>query len=300
MKILLTGGTGQLGSEIKKIIPKNILLFCPSRKQLDLSDNNSIKKVVSEFNPDWVINCGAYTNVDKAESEIELAYQINAFALRTLAESLSTSKGRILHISTDYVFNGENFRPYKTSDQRSPIGIYGKSKSKGEEFLEDLLKTRNKGIILRTSWVIGSYGKNFALKMIELHNKKDYISVVSDQIGCPTSAYKLAKVCWEIICKSVEIDFKTNVGIMHWSDSGAASWYDLAIAVGEIGKELGLIKNNAHVIPVKSEEYQSAAKRPYYSLLDCSLTREIVEETSLHWQKELENTLKSFKSINKI
>lgn len=298
MKILLTGGSGQLGSEIKKIIPKNILLFCPTRKELDLSDNNSIKKIVSEFKPDWIINCGAYTNVDKAEYEIELAYQINASALKTLAESLSTSNGKILHISTDYVFNGENFRPYKTSDQRCPIGIYGKSKSKGEEFLEDLLKTRNKGIILRTSWVIGSYGNNFALKMIDLHNKKDYISVVSDQIGCPTSANKLAKVCWEIIYKSEEIDFKNNVGIMHWSDSGAASWYDVAIAVGEIGKDLGLIKNKAQVIPVKSEDYKSSAKRPYYSLLDCSLTRKIIDKTSLHWQKELEETLKSFRSVN--
>ncbi len=293
MKILLTGSTGQLGQEIIKTKPSNIDLITPNRTELDLKDYEQCVKIVHDKKPDWVINCAAYTSVDKAESELKLATKINSYAPEAFTKAINSLDSNLLHISTDFVFNGEQNIPYVESEIKSPISKYGYTKALGEELITNSIKNQDNATILRTSWVISSRGKNFALTMLKLHSFKDYINVVSDQIGVPTNAKDLAKACWKVIAlkKIKKLPF-----ILHWTDSGVASWYDLAYAVGEIGLELGILKKTAEINPIKTIEYPTPAKRPKYSILDNVNTSKLIEMNPKHWRKNLKNLLIEFKN----
>ena len=296
MKVILTGANGQLGSDIVKFLPNDINLISLTRNDLDLSNYDECKLCIKNNRPDWIINSGAYTAVDKAEKEPNKAFSVNADAPKAFSEALADFGGNLLQLSTDYVFNGNQCRPYLESQSRSPIGIYGRSKAKGEENIEQILGSTNQAIILRTSWVVGSNGKNFVLTMLGLHNNKKEISVVSDQIGCTSNTESLAKVCWEIIIKSINNNqnYINKPLILHWSDSGIASWYDVAVLVGEIGLELGLIKCVADVKPIMTKDYPTLAERPMFSLLDCHYTKSILSTPSMHWSYGVRTILKSF------
>ena len=291
MKVLLTGAGGQLGQALCDSVPQGLELIATGRQQLNLADAQACRAAVEQHRPDWVLNAGAYTAVDKAESEPELAQAVNAGAPRAFAEALAERGGRLLQVSTDFVFNGQQGHPYQSTQPRQPLGIYGSSKAAGEEALEATLGCGVAGAatILRTSWVYGPVGRNFLLTMLRLHRLKaeagEPLLVVADQVGCPTSTFGLAEACWAVIQQQV-------AGIHHWSDAGVASWYDFAVAIGELAVARGLIPKAAKVRPISTAEYPTPAQRPAYSLLACADTRRQLQRQPQHWRAALEEVIR--------
>ena len=286
MKVLLTGAAGQLGQALLVSKPPELELIATSRGvgpgllALDLADAAACRAAVQQHRPDWVLNAGAYTAVDKAESEPELAKVVNAGAPGAFAEALDETGGRLLQVSTDFVFNGEQGRPYQPDQAPDPLGVYGATKAAGEAAALALYGAR----VLRTSWVYGPVGKNFCLTMLRLHRQRSEIGVVADQVGCPTSTHTLAAACWRAISTD-------GPQILHWNDGGAASWYDFAVAIGELGVKLGLLQQVAAVRPLTTAEYPTPAQRPSYSLLECSSSRLALGLEPLHWRAALREVL---------
>jgi len=287
MKILITGADGQLGKSLIEQAPQSIEIIATNKKTLNLACPKDCYDYIISNKPDWIINCAAYTNVDKAEEEKELTYKVNKESVFHFANALKVVGGRILQISTDYVFDGKNNSPYNPSSKKNPLNIYGLSKSLAEDTLVKLLFKTNQAIVLRTSWLIGPYGNNFLKKMLYYHQIKDRLDIVYDQISSPTSTISLAEVCWEII------NFYSNKSkiisdpILHWSNSGIASWYDLSFFIGEIGFEAGLINQKAEINPIKSDQYITKAARPHFSVLDNSITKSLLNLSVSHWQREI-------------
>jgi dTDP-4-dehydrorhamnose reductase len=284
MKVLLTGAAGQLGQALIASTPPGVELVACSRAELDLANREACRAAVQAQRPDWVLNAGAYTAVDKAESEPELAQVVNAGAPGAFSETLAETGGRLLQVSTDFVFNGKQGRPYGPDHELDPLGVYGATKAAGEAAALALPGAR----VLRTSWVYGPVGKNFCLTMLRLHALKaaagEALGVVADQVGCPTATHTLAEACWRAI--SVE-----GPQILHWSDAGAASWYDFAVAIGELGVQLGLLQQAAAVRPLTTADYPTPAQRPSYSLLECSSSRVALGLEPLHWRAALAQVL---------
>jgi dTDP-4-dehydrorhamnose reductase len=307
MKILLTGAAGQLGQALRQQVPDGVELIATSRSgdggggdgsgadggllPLDLADADACRAAVHQYRPDWVLNGGAYTAVDKAESEPDLALAVNGGAPRAFAEALADTGGRLLQVSTDFVFNGRQGSPYRPEQARDPLGAYGRTKAAGEEAVEQVLGGSGRGVILRTSWVIGPVGKNFALTMLRLHRERgasgQALGVVEDQVGCPTSTATLAAACWRVITANVQEP------VLHWCDAGAASWFDVAVAVGELAQELGLVQQPAPVNPLTTAEYPLPAQRPSYSLLDCSSSRQALGLAPTPWRQALRQLLEA-------
>ena len=297
MRILLTGGSGQVGQEILRSKPKGVEIISPSRNNLDLSDYIECKRIVKDLKPDWILNCGAYTQVDEAEKNIQLSKRINGYAPAAFAEAINGMNTNLLHLSTNFVFDGNQNFPYRENQTRNPLSQYGASKALGEELIEKKINEIEKATILRTSWVISPVGENFILTILKLHSEKESIKVVSDQLGCPTNAEDLAKVCWKIIKLKEK---KKLPFILHWSDAGVASWFDIAVAVGEIAKEINIHKKEAHIFPIKTSEFPSLAQRPKYSILDTLETSKTLEVQAKHWRKNLRNILIRYKNLKKI
>jgi len=297
MKVLLTGAAGQLGQALIEATPDGIELLPSSRSggngvlALDLADATACRKAVEEHRPDWVLNAGASTAVDTAEAEPELAHAVNGAAPRAFAEAIQEHGGRLLQLSTDFVFNGQQGSPYRVDQTRDPLGVYGATKASGEEAVEKLLSRTRQGVVLRTSWVMGPVGKNFALTMLRLHREREQLGVVADQVGCPSSTLNLATACWTVIttiCKGVELP-----PIMHWCDAGAASWYDVSVAVGELAMELGLLEKAAKINPISTADYPTPASRPGYSLLDCQGSRQVLQLEAQPWRAALKDVLQA-------
>ena len=283
MKVLLTGSAGQLGQALVDSKPDAIELISTTRQELDLSDTAACRLALQKFRPDWVLNAGAYTAVDRAETEPELAELVNAQAPGAFAAALQQTGGCLLQVSTDFVFNGDQGHPYRLDQPCDPIGVYGRTKAAGEQAAVEGLAPERLAI-LRTSWVYGPVGRNFLLTMLRLHAIKaeagDPLRVVADQVGCPTSTTTLAQACWSMI----EYDAH---GMHHCSDSGAASWYDFAVAIGELGVAAGRLSSAACVEPITTAEYPTPAQRPGYSLLECSATRSLLGLPARHWRAAL-------------
>ena len=289
MKVLLTGAGGQLGQALLAAAPDNVELISTTRQELDLSDADACRIAVQKYQPDWVLNAGAYTAVDQAESEPELAHAINAGAPEAFAQELDRQGGRLLQVSTDFVFDGQQGFPYRVNQPTTPLGVYGGSKAAGEQAIHRILGPNNpQGVILRTSWVMGPVGRNFARTMLRLHRERDQLGVVADQVGCPSSTLNLATACWTTITQGSQT---TLPPILHWSDAGAASWYDVAVAIGELGHSLGLGDAPAKVNPITTADYPTPASRPNYSLLDCATTRAALQLDGQHWQEALKQLL---------
>ena len=287
MKILLTGSTGQLGKAINSIKPTYHELLLPKRNELDLSDKENCQKYVEFHKPDLIINSGAFTNVDLAEEQSDLCFAINVEAPLVFAKILKEYGGNLLQISSDYVFDGNQNIPYKINQERNPLSKYGQSKSRCEEIIEEILKPTHQLVILRISWLIGPIGKNFLLTILKLHQNKEQFSVVDDQIGSISSTYDVAKICWKII-SDWQLFSKCENYINHWRCEGVASWYDIAIAIGEIALKYQIIKKTAKIFPIKSEDYPTLAKRPPYSILDFSNTKKLLGIEGIYWREELE------------
>ena len=288
MKVLLTGREGQLGTALQASLPEGVILIATGRSELDLADHAACRQAVRDHCPDWVLNAGAYTAVDRAESEPDQALAINAGAPQAFAEALAETGGRLLQVSTDFVFNGAQGSPYRPDQALDPLGVYGATKAAGETAALALPGAR----VLRTSWVYGPVGKNFCLTMLRLHAAKaaagEPLGVVADQVGCPTATHTLAAACWRAIGIGADAD---GPRILHWSDAGAASWYDFAVAIGELGVAASLLERAAEVRPLTTADYPTPARRPSYSLLDCTASRQSLAMDPIHWRASLAQVL---------
>jgi dTDP-4-dehydrorhamnose reductase len=276
-KVLIVGMGGQLGYELKKICPGDIELAVLTEQDLDITDRELVSDFIKTSVPELIINCAAYTNVDKAEKEPEKAYAVNAEGPQNLAVAAEKHGCRLIHISTDFVFDGNSSMPYKPEDEPKPINVYGKSKLAGEKAV---ISSGANATIVRTSWLYSAHGKNFVKTMIRLMNEKDSLGVVSDQIGSPTWAGSLARFIWNLC----DEEFK---GILHWSDAGVASWYDFAVAIYEEGKKLGLINNDTAIKPIETKDFPTPAKRPFYSVMNKNTSYEKAKESPAHWRENL-------------
>ncbi len=290
MRVLLTGAAGQLGTALQRSCPARVELIATDLAQLDLTNTAACRELVAELQPDWVLSAGAYTAVDMAEQQPELAEAVNAAAPKAFAEALSKQgNGRLLQISTDFVFSGMQGYPYGAQDPVAPLGVYGASKARGEAAVLELLGPE-RACVLRTSWLYGPVGKNFCLTMLKLHAIKaaagEALNVVADQVGCPTHTAGLAAACWQVLAKDIG-------GIQQWSDAGVASWYDFAVAIGEEAVALGILATTAQVNPISTAEYPTPAQRPSYSLMDCSASRKALGLEPMHWRQGLRQVLAS-------
>ena len=304
MKVLLTGGSGQLGQALLSAAPAQLggdplQVLAPTRAQLDLSDPHACRTAVLESQPDWVINAGAYTSVDRAEEEPEWAATINQEAPASMAEALGKIQvktgrsARMLQISTDFVFSGDRGSPYPPEAPIQPLSVYGATKAAGERAVLQCLGAIGCAHILRTSWVYGPVGHNFCRTMLRLHRERaergEPLAVVADQVGCPTHTAGLAQACWRVL--ELRARGETLPPILHWSDAGADSWYDFAEAIGELGAEAGLLKRAAEVVPIRTADYPTPARRPSYSLLDGAATRQALALPPQHWRQGLKAVL---------
>jgi dTDP-4-dehydrorhamnose reductase len=260
--IVVTGKNGQLGSELELLAPSFAHVYdflFADRAVLDLSSNDSIDNFCAAHKPSVIINCAAYTAVDKAETDRVAALQINAVAVGKLAAYCKAIGALFITVSTDYVFDGYGTSPYLPSDATDPINYYGASKAEGEKLA---LANNPESIIIRTSWVYSRFGNNFVKTMIRLMGERPSLNVVGDQIGAPTYAADLAAAIMHMVTQKAAGN--ANCGIYHYSNSGAISWYDFAVAIGE------MIQSNCAVAKIGSEAFPTPAKRPHYSLMDCS------------------------------
>jgi len=282
MKILVTGKNGQLGKSIHKIVTNNEqtdeFVFV-GREELDLSSTDSIISYFNHNNFDIIINCAAHTAVDKAEEEAVLANQINHLAVAQLAQIAKRQQAKLIHVSTDYVFDGESDKPYTETDVTNPINIYGKTKLAGEQALKEIMPTD--AIIIRTSWVYSEYGNNFVKTMLRLGKERDELNVVSDQIGSPTYATDLAEVILEIINDKDCQDKDRLTEIYHYSNEGEISWYEFAKEIFELsGIQCG-------VSPITTEQYPTPAKRPKNTLMNKDKIAETFSVNIPDWKESL-------------
>jgi len=262
--IIITGKDGQLGFELSQIqnhYSNQFDFLFTNRSELDLMNVASIEAFINKHQPKYFINCAAYTAVDKAETEKEIAYAINATATAIIAKTCATINCQLIHISTDYVFDGEKKAPYLPLDETSPLNIYGASKALGEKLA---IENNSQSIIIRTSWVYATHGKNFVKTMLKLMNERDEINVVADQIGCPTNAADLASAIMQIVLKLNNDNAFKHSNLYHYSNTGNISWFQFAQSIKEIANL------NCKVNPIPSAAYPTPAKRSNYSVMDTS------------------------------
>ena len=285
MKVLITGSNGQLGSEIKELASEYENLQCVFKDlpELDICDTDALNTFIIDQHINAVINCAGYTAVDKAEEEVLIAQKVNSEAVLNLANALKKVDGKLIHISTDYVFDGNHSQPYKESDPVSPVGVYGETKRAGELAV---LNSSIDAIVIRTSWLYSGYGNNFVKTMLRLGNDKESIQVVSDQIGTPTYAKDLAKTCMNILIDAGSTNISKKGSLYHFSNEGVTSWYDFATAIMEISNI------DCKVVPIETKDYPTQAIRPLYSVLDKYKIKSDFKVTIHNWRDSLANCLR--------
>ncbi|MCF6237176.1 MAG: dTDP-4-dehydrorhamnose reductase [Gammaproteobacteria bacterium] len=286
-RVLITGANGQLGWELKKSAPADIDIIDLDSTALDIRNQVQVKKVINETFPDVVINGAAYTAVDKAEQEPELAYAVNAMGAGNLAVVAHALGVRLIHLSTDFVFDGRKSKPYLPDDLPNPLGVYGASKLEGERLVTDL--TQGQALILRTSWVYSIHGQNFVKTMLELMREREKLSVISDQVGTPTWAKGLAQTIWRLVW------LPQLHGIYCWTDAGVASWYDFAVAIQQEALRTRLLERTVAIRPIVSDGFQTAARRPAYSVLDKTKTYSDLNVDPIHWRTSLSQFFEDIK-----
>lgn len=262
-KVLITGSNGQLGSEIKQIAGKfpDLEFAFTDVAELDITNPDKVSAFFEVFRPEFLVNCAAYTAVDKAETDLETAALLNATAVGILASEAAKVKSKIIHVSTDYVFDGKGPRPYKEDNMVDPQSAYGRTKLEGEV---ECLRNNNASMVIRTSWLYSAFGNNFVKTMLRLGSERAEIGVIADQIGSPTNAADLALAILTIISSDINRTKSFIPGIYHYSNEGVASWYDFTKAIFEIAEI------NCFVKPIASEDFPSPVQRPAYSVMDKS------------------------------
>ncbi|MBU4412805.1 MAG: dTDP-4-dehydrorhamnose reductase [Proteobacteria bacterium] len=282
MRVLLVGGSGQLGRELQRCKPGEVDLLALGSSELDLREAETVAARVSGFRPRVIINCAAYTAVDRAENEQEAAFGVNGQGAANLAQAARAVGAYCLQVSTDFVFDGTQSRPYLPTDRTNPLGVYGASKLAGEQLA---LAAYPEGVaIVRTAWLYSACGNNFVTTMLRLMGERETIGVVADQVGTPTWGRGLAEALWQMSRVQPK-------GIYHWTDAGVASWYDFAVAIQEEGFGCGLLAREIPVLPINTVEYPTPARRPSYSVLDKAGTWAALGMTPPHWRVALRRML---------
>jgi len=277
MKVLVTGKGGQLAWELEQTAPESFELVSLNSTELDITSPQQILDAVSLYAPDLIINAAAYTAVDKAETDSK-AYEVNHKGSECLAHVCKKENIRMVHVSTDFVFDGSKTTPYQPDDNPNPINVYGDSKLKGEQAIAKFLG--DQATIIRTAWVYSAHGSNFVKTMLRLMKEKETLGVVYDQIGTPTWARGLAELIWAMVVNNA-------TGIYHWTDAGVASWYDFAVAIQELGLEKGLLEKGIPVRPIAASNYPTPAKRPSFSVIDKTQAEQISGVQTIHWREQL-------------
>jgi dTDP-4-dehydrorhamnose reductase len=280
--VLVLGGGGQVARAVVAAASAQHEVIAKSRAELDIGDEAAVSRALAETRAEWAVNAAAYTAVDLAEDHPQQAEAVNDTAVGALAAAASKAGCRLLHLSTDFVFDGKSNRAYLPSDQTNPLSVYGASKLGGER---RALSGGGSGVVLRTAWVYDSAGRNFALTMLKLMREKERLSVVSDQIGTPTWAPGIAAAIWGLL------EAGAPGGIYHWTDLGVASWYDFAVAIQDEALQRGLLSREVPVTPIASADYPTRARRPAFSVLDTRLTRTMLKVPARHWRHNLRTML---------
>jgi dTDP-4-dehydrorhamnose reductase len=284
VRALISGASGQLGRALLAAAPDGVQLQALTHKQLDISDLTAVQAQVNQFQPDVIINAAAYTQVDKAESDVAAAERGNSEGPRNLATALlQLPTARLIQVSTDFVFDGSSATSYKPDSMPAPLGVYGLTKLAGELAVSEVLADR--ALIIRTGWVYDASGKNFLRTMLRLMQERGAVRVVADQIGTPTCAHSLADLLW---------GFATQPplsGVYHWTDAGVASWYDFAMAIAEEAVALGMLTTMPKIAPIATHEYPTPARRPAFSVLDKSASYAALGLEPVHWRVRLREVM---------
>ena len=297
MKILVTGKNGQLGSELQKTCPSNVELICFGSKELDISNAEQVNELLITHSPDIVINAAAYTAVDKAETDTDTAYAVNEQGAANLANTCKNIDAKLIHISTDFVFDGTSTMPYTASDATNPLGVYGASKLAGEQAINEILGSQ--ATIVRTAWVYSVFGNNFVKTMLRLMAEKEQLGIVGDQVGTPTWAAGLANMLWALVAKASSeqvLNIENTATILNWTDAGVASWYDFAVAIQELAIEQGLLTKSIPISAIPAASYPTPAKRPAFSVLNKAQAEEISGVNTVHWRAQLKAMLVELKA----
>jgi len=284
--VLLVGAGGQLGRELQCTVPLDSDCVPMAHAQLDISNPAGVAEALAVVAPQLVINAAAYTAVDKAESEPEAAQRANAEGPQALAQACAQQRIRLIHLSTDFVFDGAASTPYRPEASTNPLGVYARSKRDGELVVQRVLPD---ALILRTGWVYSRFGSNFVKTMLRLMGERDELAVVSDQVGSPTWAHGLAAAVWAAAAKP------HLRGIYHWSDAGVCSWYDFAVAIHEEALALGLLTRKVKIRPISTADYPTPARRPAFSVLDKSASWRDFGLEAVHWRQQLRAMLADYK-----
>ena len=282
MRVLVLGGGGQVARALVSTAPAQHAVVAKSRAELDICDEAALARALAPSRFDWIVNAAAYTAVDRAEEEPALALQVNDTAVGHLTRAALRYGGRLLHLSTDFVFDGKSSRPYLPTDPTHPLGVYAATKLGGERHV---LEASPAGVVLRTAWVYAVQGRNFVLTMLRLMSERDEVRVVCDQVGTPTWATGIARAVWGLI------EASASGGVYHWTDLGVASWYDFAVAIQEEALARGLLARAVPVLPIPSSAYPTRARRPAYSVLNTEETRSLARVPAHHWRHNLRNML---------
>jgi dTDP-4-dehydrorhamnose reductase len=283
MKVLITGKGGQLAWELEQLAPETYDVISVGIAELDITNEKLVSDFIAEHKPDLVINAAAYTAVDQAEKDVDIAYAVNELGVKYVAQACKKIGARILHISTDFIFDGTSTSPYQTDAKPNPLNVYGASKLAGDIALNEMLPEAS--VIVRTAWVYSANGNNFVKSMLRLMQEKPQLGIIYDQVGTPTWAKGLAQWLW-IIAGKPEV-----TGTYHWTDAGVASWYDFAIAIQELGLEKGLLNNAIPVLPIPTSAYPTPAKRPAFSVIDKSSAEVVSGLNTTHWRKQLSSMM---------
>ncbi|MEP0071166.1 MAG: dTDP-4-dehydrorhamnose reductase [Marinomonas sp.] len=294
MEILVLGKNGQLGWELQQTQNTQHNVIYLGSQELDITDEEKLNRLLPQWQPSLIINATAYTAVDKAESDQQAAYAVNSKGVEYLAKYCQSNQIKLIHISTDFVFNGEQNTPYKPTDPTSPVSVYGASKRDGERQVRKWLGSQ--ASIVRTAWVYSQHGNNFVKTMLRLMSEKDQLGVVYDQVGTPTWAKGLAEMVWKLAEKMAnnsnektneEITPEAQTPIYHWTDAGVTSWYDFAVAIQDIAFNKGLLDKKIPIRPIPASAYPTPAKRPNYSVLDKSAIEQDLQIETQHWREQL-------------
>ncbi|OUC11655.1 MAG: dTDP-4-dehydrorhamnose reductase [Alkalinema sp. CACIAM 70d] len=305
-QILLIGAAGQVGQELQTVLPSLGKVTALDRHALDLTQPDQIRQCIRQFKPNYIVNAAAYTAVDRAESEAELANQINAIAPTVMAQEAQALNALLLHLSTDYVFDGYSYRPYRVEDSTQPLSVYGQSKLAGEMGIRQV---GDRHVILRTAWVYGVHGKtNFVKTMLRLGASQEELRIVADQIGSPTWAADIAQTLGQLIAwdrdgaspsaengtGAPEYDRPVVQGTFHFTNSGVASWYDFTVAILEEAEALGLPILTKRILPITTADFPTPARRPAYSVLDHRPLWPILGCPPRHWRQALRSMLQQY------
>lgn len=285
IKAVIIGKSGQLAKALITELPENVQCLSLGRNDVDITSYSALSAKISQFTPHVIINASAYTAVDKAETDIDAAYALNETAVNMLATIAKENNCRFLHVSTDFVFDGESNLAYDVASSTNPCSVYGASKLAGELAIGNVYPENS--AIIRTSWLYSAFGNNFVKTMLRLMTEKETLGVVADQIGCPTNAKGLAQFLW-LLANQDEVNL-----LYHWSDAGVASWYDFAVAIQTLGLKHGLLDKKIAISAIASSAYPTPAKRPTFSLLNSSASHLIMKPS--YWQEQLEKCIVELK-----